>query len=127
MPDKRTLAGAFVAAPLALGAVSACGSNAPSSTASCAVRFQFRDEIYTDVGNVKFDIDTRLGEGKVLSCDDNGGTNNPVDLGTMNAYAINGVNVVDAVAVGESANVAKFYVREGMSGKEVSALIGSVG
>lgn len=123
MPDKLRLTVALASAPLLLGALTACGSGHASSASSCAARFRFHDQVYTDVGNVKFKTDAPLGEGTMLSCDDTGGGDDPVNFGKLNAYAIHGVDVADAVAVGESLSDAAFYVREGMSPKDVKALI----
>lgn len=98
----RVLLAVLTWAPLVVG----CGGG--QGSASCAFAVDHGDRIYVDVGDVEYRLGAQAGTARQSICDDTGGSEEdrddiPAEEPTLyEAYAIQGVDTADAIAVRES-------------------------
>lgn len=100
-------AAALVTVPLAVGCAALGGGG--ESSASCAFVVDYRDREYINAGRVEYTLGAEVGTARNSICDDQGGSEEdtddgiPVeDLTVYKAYAIEGIDTDDAIAVRES-------------------------
>ncbi|WP_159770637.1 DUF6281 family protein [Streptomyces sp. HM190] len=102
----RTALAAVVLTPLAVGCAALGGGG--ESSASCAFVVDFRDGRYIDVGRVEYALGAEVGTARQAFCDDQGGGEDAADAPAeedrtvYTAYAVQGVDPSDALAVRES-------------------------
>lgn len=114
----------MVGIAIVLTSSAACSSSDSSVSASCIWAVEFTDVVYTDVANVDIEIGEKLGDAKLLTCEelrarDNGespGLRGDSSEQTRTVYEIKGLASSDAIAVaevGDSPTDAQFAVVQG--------------
>lgn len=90
--------------PLAVGC--AALETGGTSSASCVFAVDYDDRTYVDAGKVRHTLGAEVGTARDSVCEDQGGGEEdrpaPGDLGDYTAYAIEGVDTEDAIAVRDS-------------------------
>lgn len=106
----RCVGGLMAIVVLSLGACTAEGGSGDRA-AACVNRFTYEGRTYRDVGQVRFTAGEKLGSATRPPCNDTGGQEADEIAGeTGTAYAVDGISPEVAIAVGDTADDATFFV-----------------
>ncbi|MFF7274382.1 DUF6281 family protein [Streptomyces griseorubiginosus] len=89
-----------------LAALTGCGPGEESGEAasSCAGAVRYENRVYLPAGEIGFTVGERLGTAEIPECDDTPGDSEvAIPHGTTGAYAVEGREPAEAIAVGDTA------------------------
>lgn len=88
-----------------LAAVAGCGpaEEHGQAASSCAGSVRYENRVYLPAGEIAFTVGERLGTAEIPECDDTPGDSEvTIPQGTTGAYAVEGREPAEAVAVGDT-------------------------